>query len=193
MTNSVKTNQRSNASPGASSSTSKYNPRPDCSKSHHRAEVFRSAEDLFPPAFSFSCFNCLHNCTERVTFSVILVIFVHFLFQASVSVHWGQNVARREPRFEFHYPLLSFIVNVGYSLCFYRHCWDFDIYITKWTIFKLLPSSHQDFGIYKWSRSLTSLFAKLRSSTLPHRHNQNHHNYCHFLHQQKESHPGRGA
>ena len=116
-----------------------------------------------------------------ISFSVILVIFVHFFFQASVSVHWGQNVARREPRFEFHYPLLSFIVNVGYSLCFYRHCWDFDIYITKWTILKLLPSSHQDFGIYKWSRSLTSLLAKLRSSTLPHRHNQNHRNYCHFL------------
>ena len=37
-----------NATPGASTSTSKYNPRPDCSKSHHRAEVFRSAEDIFP-------------------------------------------------------------------------------------------------------------------------------------------------
>ena len=40
--------KQENATPGASTSTSKYNPRPDCSKSHHRAEVFRSAEDLFP-------------------------------------------------------------------------------------------------------------------------------------------------
>ena len=48
------------ATPGASTFTCKYNPRPDCSKSHHRAEVFRSAEDLFhllSLAFSFYCLN----------------------------------------------------------------------------------------------------------------------------------------
>ena len=58
------------ATPGASTFACKYNPRPDCSKSHHRAEVFRSAEH-FSSSFSFVLiffsFSVLLFCLLPVT------------------------------------------------------------------------------------------------------------------------------